>query len=245
MLRLLGIPTRLVNGFGPGTYQSTFNRYVVTAADAHTWVEVYFPNYGWIPFEPTPDQTYSPIPRGQSTGTICVNDTLCGVVGTTGGGGSVPTPSNREVGRPGGNQNGATNAGGGAGGFKLGIPDAGTLTRILAVLLAVMLLLAAYVSRYLRPRSVMGVWQRTLVLARLAGAAALPGETPFELGRRLARVFPEAEAPMRALAGGFAVAAYAPPDLAAETRAGVMEAWAQLRPLMLKRVLSRARPHRP
>ena len=244
MLRLLNIPTRLVNGYGPGTFQSSLNRYIVTAADSHTWVEVYFPKYGWIPFEPTPDLSYSPITRGQSTGSLCVNDTLCGIIGNTGPGGSVPTPSNREAGRPGGNQNGATNAGGSSGGFKLGIPDAGTLTRILAVLLAVMLLLAAYVSRYLRPRTVMGVWQRTLVLARLAGAAVSPGETPHEVGRRLARVFPEAESPVRALAGGFAVAAYAPPDLAAETRTGVLDAWAQLRPLMLKRVLSRVRPHR-
>jgi transglutaminase-like putative cysteine protease len=245
MLRLLNIPTRLVNGFGPGTYESSLNRWQVYASDAHTWVEVYFPKYGWIPFEPTPDFSYNNIQRGQSTGSLCVNDTICGGIGATGPGGAIPTPSRGEIGRQGGNQTGATNAGGGTGGFKLGVPDAGTLTRILAVLLAVMLLIAAYVSRYLRPRTVMGVWQRTLVLARLAGAAVSPGETPYEVGRRLARVFPEVDSPMRALAGGFAVAAYAPPDLAAEARGGVLDAWAQLRPLMLKRVFARARPHRP
>jgi len=246
MLRLLNIPTRLVNGYGQGTYQGALNRYLVTSGDAHTWVEAYFPKYGWIPFEPTPDLTYSPIPRGQSSGVLCVNDSNCpGGIGTTGSGNGLPTPSNREAGRPGGNQSGASNAGGGAGGFKLTVPDAGTLTRILGVLLAMMLLLAAFVSRYLRPRTVMGVWQRTLVLARLAGAAVAPGETPHEVGRRLSRVFPEVAVPARAVAGGFAVAAYAPPDIAAESRAGVMDAWSQLRPLMLKRVLARVRPHRP
>ncbi len=244
MLRLLGIPTRLVNGFGPGTFHSEENRSVVTAADAHTWVEVYFPNYGWLPFEPTPDPNYSPITRGHSDATnICTNDTLCGVT-TTGTAGSNPSRGNPEQGRPGGNQAGPGNAGGSNGALKFLAPDAGTLTKILAILLAALLVLAAFVSRYLRPRTVMGVWQRTLVLTRLAGAAVLPGETPFELGRRLARVFPEVESPAVALAGGFAVAAYAPPDAAQESRASVMEAWAALRPLMLRRVIRRLRPAR-
>ena len=245
MLRLLGIPSRLVNGYGQGAFQSQYNRYTVTSADAHTWVEVYFPNFGWIPFEPTPDLNYSPITRGHTTGTgVCVSDTNCpGPTGTTGGGGPTPLP-NQEGGRVGGAQSGGANSGGAAGGFKIGVPDAGTLTKVLAVLIAVMLLVAAYVSRYLRPRSVMGVWQRTLLLARLAGAAVAPGETPFELGRRLARLFPEAETPVRALAGGFAVAAYAPPEVAEGVRGNIFEAWAQLRPLMLKRVATRLRPTR-
>jgi transglutaminase-like putative cysteine protease len=241
MLRLLGIPTRLVNGFGPGTYHADQNRYIVTAADAHTWVEVYFPNFGWIPFEPTPDPNYSPLTRGHSdTTNVCVNDTLCPGA-TTGSTGTGPTRQNPEQTRQAGNQSGATNAGGASGGFRLGAPDAGTLTRIIAVILALLLLVAAYVSRYLRPRTVMGVWQRTLVLARLAGAAILPGETPLELGRRLARLFPEVEVPARALTGGFAVAAYAPPEAAQETRSGVLDAWSQLRPLMLRRVARRLR----
>ncbi|HXI95427.1 MAG TPA: hypothetical protein VNG04_04845, partial [Candidatus Acidoferrum sp.] len=58
------------------------------------------------------------------------------------------------------------------------------------------------------------------------------------------RVFPEAAPSVRALAGGFVVAAYAPPDLAQSTRSSVMEAWTSLRPLMLKRVAGRFRPGR-
>src|SRR5213594_112628 len=45
MLRSLGIPARLVNGFGPGTFDAQTNQYVVRGEDAHTWVEVYFPKY--------------------------------------------------------------------------------------------------------------------------------------------------------------------------------------------------------
>jgi transglutaminase-like putative cysteine protease len=56
MLRTLGIPTRLVNGFLQGTYNDISGNYTVRASDAHTWVEVYFPSYGWISFDPTPPE---------------------------------------------------------------------------------------------------------------------------------------------------------------------------------------------
>jgi hypothetical protein len=54
MLRTVEIPSRLVNGFQTGSYNRVVNDFVVRARDAHTWVEVYFPGYGWIPFDPTP-----------------------------------------------------------------------------------------------------------------------------------------------------------------------------------------------
>jgi hypothetical protein len=53
VLRLHGIPARVAVGFLPGKLQGS-DTYVVTDRDAHSWVEVYFPRYGWIPFEPTP-----------------------------------------------------------------------------------------------------------------------------------------------------------------------------------------------
>jgi protein-glutamine gamma-glutamyltransferase len=54
MLRTIGIPARLVNGFQTGSYNRYGKDFVVRARDAHSWVEVYFPGYGWIPFDPTP-----------------------------------------------------------------------------------------------------------------------------------------------------------------------------------------------
>jgi hypothetical protein len=60
MLRLLGIPARVGAGFVPGRYRDGVWR--VTDHDAHTWVEIWFPHYGWLPFDPTPG-------RGRLTGT--------------------------------------------------------------------------------------------------------------------------------------------------------------------------------
>jgi hypothetical protein len=123
--------------------------------------------------------------------------------------------------------------------------DANSIMRIGGGIVALLLLLLVALSRYLRPRSVMAVWKRTLTLANLAGAQRRPGETPFEVGRRLQRTFPETSEPVNALANGFVVAAYAPPEIAATTRAAVMEAWTSLRPMLLRRVLARLRPTRP
>lgn len=54
MLRSIGIPARYVTGFLPGEYNDVGGDYIVRQSDAHAWVEVYFPGYGWMTFDPTP-----------------------------------------------------------------------------------------------------------------------------------------------------------------------------------------------
>jgi protein-glutamine gamma-glutamyltransferase len=54
MLRTLGIPSRVVNGFRSDEFNDLTGSYVVRAKDAHAWVEAYFPGYGWQMFDPTP-----------------------------------------------------------------------------------------------------------------------------------------------------------------------------------------------
>jgi transglutaminase-like putative cysteine protease len=53
LARAAGVPARYVAGYATGTYDYTKGQYVVTEANAHAWVEVYFPGYGWVEFEPT------------------------------------------------------------------------------------------------------------------------------------------------------------------------------------------------
>ncbi|WP_310831304.1 DUF4129 domain-containing transglutaminase family protein [Paenibacillus pedocola] len=62
LLRSSGIPARYVQGYGPGTLEAGGSgqpRYNVTQADAHAWVEVYFPGAGWVPFDPTPGTAFA------------------------------------------------------------------------------------------------------------------------------------------------------------------------------------------
>jgi len=54
MLRVVGIPSRLVTGYTTGLYNPFTGYYEVRGKDAHAWVEALIPGYGWISFDPTP-----------------------------------------------------------------------------------------------------------------------------------------------------------------------------------------------
>ncbi len=61
MLRSLDIPARWVQGYAGGLFDAEQKRYVVRENIAHSWPEVYFPEYGWQRFEPTP-ASYASLP---------------------------------------------------------------------------------------------------------------------------------------------------------------------------------------
>ncbi|MDZ7727673.1 MAG: transglutaminase domain-containing protein [Dehalococcoidia bacterium] len=65
MLRSLGIPARVAVGYAVDTGSEEFSigPQEVTKEDAYAWVEVFFPDYGWVNFNPTPDR-----PAGGNTG---------------------------------------------------------------------------------------------------------------------------------------------------------------------------------
>jgi len=56
MARAIGIPARVAAGYSQGEYNPETGAYRVREKDAHAWVEIYFPRYGWVEFEPTPSQ---------------------------------------------------------------------------------------------------------------------------------------------------------------------------------------------
>lgn len=53
MARVVGIPARLATGYAPGEWDSAGSRFIVRERDAHAWAEVWFPDQGWVPFDPT------------------------------------------------------------------------------------------------------------------------------------------------------------------------------------------------
>lgn len=235
MLRSIGIPTRLVNGFGPGNFDAGSGQWVVRGLDAHTWVEVYFPTYGWIAFEPTNDGTYGVIPRGTQGEDVCIREQGCTNPNLPGTTGAEPTPKSKST-----VKDVPSDTATAASGFSA--PDAGTVFKIVGAVAGAILLIVAAGVRYLRPRSLNSIWKRAILLASLAGAERNESETPFELRKRLAWRFPEAAEPIHALSDGFAIAAYAPPEVAVTARATVVEAWTALRPLLLRRIFQRFRP---
>ncbi len=77
LLRTLDIPTRWVKGYTSGEYVRTLesgNRlYEITNNNAHSWVEVYFPEVGWVPFEPTNGFSDNAAFRSETTTTSTVD----------------------------------------------------------------------------------------------------------------------------------------------------------------------------
>lgn len=93
MLRTLDIPARFAVGYTPGE-QVTENRWVVRGFDSHAWIEVYFPEIGWVPFDPTPsgprqaaERTRLERARGSSESNVDTDET--GATTST----PTPTPS--------------------------------------------------------------------------------------------------------------------------------------------------------
>lgn len=66
LLRAVGIPARVAVGYYPADFDSDLGGFLYRDRNAHAWVEVFFPGYGWIPFEPTASRP--PIPRGAIPG---------------------------------------------------------------------------------------------------------------------------------------------------------------------------------
>ncbi|MBN2499786.1 MAG: hypothetical protein JXB38_03400 [Anaerolineales bacterium] len=74
LARAAGVPARMVSGFVSGGYDVQNDRFVVTQSLAHSWVEVYFPGYGWVEFEPTAGRRGIPRPGSLTTTAYMLED---------------------------------------------------------------------------------------------------------------------------------------------------------------------------
>jgi transglutaminase-like putative cysteine protease len=201
MLRYLGIPARVAAGFTSGSYDKDKHEWTVTDHEAHTWVEVYFPGWGWIPFDPTPgrgtlDARYSstsPLFDGAAFGATAGAD-------RPNASAAVSALSRQEKGKPGlESSSGLGNASGGRGGAGAVVRDKGPSIVVLAFfviaagMLAIMLLKA--IRRTLRfasrdPRELAGACRRDLMGYLADQGIAVPSSATLEeLGRLVERDF--------------------------------------------------------
>jgi protein-glutamine gamma-glutamyltransferase len=70
LLRAAEIPARNVNGFLGGEWNASGGYLAVTQNDAHSWVEVWFPGLGWVPFDPTPSGSRNEVVGAQGGGSL-------------------------------------------------------------------------------------------------------------------------------------------------------------------------------
>ena len=178
LLRADGIPARLVSGYGPGAVDDSRSRagsslFQVSSSDAHVWVEAYFPHYGWVPFEPTPDGTYQQIPRGADKSQI-------GATPTSTPAPSTPTPTPKH------NQPPLNN---GIGGPTVPTIPPGLLGGVLSALF-VFAVLVALRNWIAHPRSLAALWRRVGALGAVLGVRRRPSETVAAYVDRICRALP-------------------------------------------------------
>jgi protein-glutamine gamma-glutamyltransferase len=202
MLRMVGIPARVVSGFSPGSFNRDTHEYRVRDLDAHSWVEVYFSGIGWVTFDPTPAAAPADRPGGQSDSSRSSEDSAANITGDSTGAPGGDRPSRAQAGERDGDR-------GGRRGWVVGL---GLVSLALAALGS-----ALAVRRRRRP-SPAAAAEATLrelqrALPRL-GWELGAGTTLLELERRLGRAAgPRAAAYVARLRlGRFGARDVAPPD---------------------------------
>ena len=232
MLREAGVPARLVEGFTTGTYDSASNAYVVKEQDAHAWVEVYFPQYGWIEFEPTPSQP--PFPRVDNS-----TESGTGSSDGTGAGDSSSDP-NDPAGRPNRAED-QLNQDDSSGGFS-GDSVVAAVRSIdprpaLAFLGFLFLLLVAAVVRFnwrfRRYGPIESAWGKTRLLASYVGHPPHPSQTTYEFASSLGAAIPDTRDPVQSLAQARVVERYSAQGADDDLRDAAETAWHQAASAMI------------
>jgi transglutaminase-like putative cysteine protease len=228
MLREVGVPARLVEGFTTGTFDSASNSYVVKEQDAHAWVEVYFPQYGWIEFEPTPSQP--PFPRPDAAVTNSDGSPISGEGETN----ADPNASDRE--------NRAedellSDEGNFTGDDVVAVVRSIDPRPAFAFLGFLLLLLALAVARFnwrfRRYGPVESAWGKTRLLASYVGYPPHPSQTTYEFASSLGAAIPETDAPVQSLARARVLERYSPIGADDEAQEAAVTAWHQAASAML------------
>jgi hypothetical protein len=214
MLRTLGIPSRQMSGFGQGIFDDKTRQYSVNALDAHSWVEVFFPGYGWIPFEATPDGVNAPVNRPATRELLNVPSTPS--TETTARPRAVPKDLPVDVG-------GSTSGSAFPDIWRQALLGGGAvlLVLIIGILLVVRWLLAV--------KDVPRIWRRLLFLGDRLRVPRHRGDTPQEFGGRLATVVPPLDEEVRRLANLYTRASFRREGLSADELAEARRAWQRVR----------------
>jgi transglutaminase-like putative cysteine protease len=224
MARALGLPARVAIGFAGGSPGATPDQIVVTSRNAHAWVEIFLPGYGWVQFEPTPRADSVVVPSytsriqfAEPTAAPTAEPSRV----------AEPTPTASSTGREGIDPEIASRSTGAVGKSLV----------VLGVVLGGLLLLAAFafpiaagVRRAARLRSARSPHDRVAVRyldfldwCAATGNGRSPGETPLEHARRLAGASSGGRGAARELAALAVDAVYGPvegPDPARASELG-------------------------
>jgi hypothetical protein len=243
LLRAQGVPARWVQGYAGGTLDPNVEAFVVRENVAHSWVEVYFPGFGWQRFEPTPAPYASvPIrpaePLADATGDddTAAEDNL----GTSDADelrrqleeqqADEGDPAALEAAR---RELEAQRA-------RERLTQLATIAAIIGALLAAAAAVWAALGWQLRGLSpAEAAYARLSRLAGWAGVPQDPNTTPLEYGEAIKRQTRAAREPVDRIVGAYTATRYAPYGTVEEDPAALDAAVRDVRPSLLRRILGR------
>ena len=225
LLRAVGIPARLAAGYASGERRADGSTFLVRQKDAHAWPEVFFPEYGWIAFEPTAGR--SPIERPHAGEALPLFTEPP----------SIEKPENTPPQPPQDSPQVMEDG-----------PSTPSLTPMVApwLMLIGALMGASLAACILRRRrrntvasylQVEALYARVGWLARWAGVSLQPWQTPFEQAATIATIVPDAQAHIWRLAQIVTQARYAAHPLRDADCVAAATIWRKLYPHLLRAVL--------
>ena len=231
MLRSQGIPARMVTGYTSGDKVEGKDSYIVTDADSHGWVEVFFPEYGWIPFEPTPGEklplSYIPAPLEEE------KDATSGVADEDIDDDCEADLEDCELGARAPDVDGVF-----AGRFFLNNSLRDMLPMLMAILAAVILTsgtIKVLWWRFMQPSVNPEILYRRLgFLGALNSVGPVRHQTPFQFRMRLEEVLPSQRENLSTVVGCYVRSRYGRKTVSEAEQAEIVQAWIKLRiPLLL------------
>ena len=228
MLRTLGVPARVASGFAPGEFVEDEAAYIVYESEAHSWVEVFFPSYGWINFEPS---SLRPVPfRAPDENSLSADASSDGSYGEDP---DLFLDDPYDMG----------------GEYAPPLPPRGDLPWIIALgLFGVLLAIAGgvYVGLLVLFRRGLGglpwhaQWYAQLRrLAAWGGLGGQPSQTPYEYTNWLEERFPGSQQLVRPIADCYVEGAYSGHEPGPESLARAAAAWEEARHPLTRRVALR------
>ncbi len=231
-LRELGIPSRIAEGYLPGTRDPRSGKETLLGRNRHQWVEVFFPGYGWVAFDPTGGEVsrLDPLPTGAPLASSSPRPSSSFGPGSS----ARPTRNLRDEGFD-----------GAPGSFRIGTggPSAGLMGAV-AVLLATVVGVLMFMTWRRGPRGQTtpdrAYGSVTRIAARL-GFGPRPNQTVYEYAGALAEVLPEARPQLETVARAKVESTYGRGILGADGLHALREAERRLRVLLLRLFFRRDR----